>query len=245
MSEALPGRTYSGDALADTVTPVWPARVTAQLDGRVTSYVSELVTAPSGETLRREWLRHPGAVAVIAYDDQGRIAVVDQYRHPAGFTLIEPPAGLLDLAGEAALLAAQRELAEEVQLQAADWRVLVDTFTSPGSSQEAIRVFLARDLAPAPPPEGFVLEGEEKQMGVGWADLAETVDHIFAGRLQCPTLVAGVLALWAAVTGDRLDALRPADAPWTARQTKLDRDEATKKQPRSNQLRQSNLSTRA
>jgi ADP-ribose pyrophosphatase len=219
---ALPGPLYTGAALADVAVPIWPAREVARMEGQISAYVSEEITTPSGELIRREWLHHPGAVAIIALDGDGRIAVVDQYRHPCGYTLIEPPAGLMDAAGEDALAAAQRELAEEALLQAGDWRVLADIFTTSGSSEEAIRIYLARDLSPTSRPEGFVLEGEEAEMGLGWADLAETVEGILAGRLQCPTLVAGALALWAA--RDRLDDLRPADAPWPARAVKLARD---------------------
>jgi len=220
----LPGHVVAGSALADRPTE-WPAREVARLDGRVASFVTEHVTAPGGQVLTRDWLRHPGAVAVIALDDRDRIAVLEQYRHPAGLTLVEPPAGLLDLAGESAWAAARRELAEEAQLQASDWRVLVDLFTSPGINQESIRVFLARGLRSAPAPEGFVPEGEEALMRVGWADLAETLAGVLAGRLQSPTLVAGVLALWAARAGGGagLDGLRPADAPWPAREAKLAR----------------------
>ena len=215
----------TGAALADRPTR-WPAREVARLDGRVASFVTEQVAAPGGETLTRDWLRHPGAVTVIALDDHDRIAVVAQYRHPAGLTLIEPPAGLLDCAGESAWAAARRELAEEAELEAADWRVLVDVCTSPGISQESIRVFLARDLRPATRPAGFVLEGEEAVMSVGWADLAETVEAVLAGRLQSPTLVAGALALWAARAdgGAGLAGLRPPDAPWLARQARAAHD---------------------
>ena len=221
----LPGPVLTGADLGDQPA-LWPAQEIARLDGRLASFVTEDVTAPTGARLRRDWLRHPGAVAVIALDALDRIAVLAQYRHPAGARVIEPPAGLLDLAGESAWIAAQRELAEEARLRADDWRVLVDVFTSPGSSQESIRVFLARELHPVAAPAGFVAEGEEADMAVGWADLTETVAAILAGRLQSPTLVAGVLALWAARTvgGRGLDALRPPDAPWPARQAKLARD---------------------
>jgi ADP-ribose pyrophosphatase len=222
---ALPGRVYTGAALADRP-ELWPSAEIFRTRGHITDYVGEAVTAPSGDTLKRDWLRHPGAVGVLAIDDDERLAVVVQYRHPAAFTLIEPPAGLLDVGGEAAVSGARRELAEEAQLQAEDWRTLVDVFTSPGSSQESIRIFLARGLRPAPRPEGFVLEGEEAEMGVGWAAVDEAVAAILAGRLQCPTLVMGVLAYWTARAQGRLDALRPADAPWPARAAKLARDQA-------------------
>jgi len=221
----LPGRVYTGADLADRP-ELWPAAETFRTRGHVTDYVGETVTAPSGARLQRDWLHHPGAVGILAVDAAERIAVVVQYRHPAGFTLIEPPAGLLDVGGEPPIAGARRELAEEAQLQAGDWRTLLDVFTSPGSSQESVRIFLARDLTPAPRPAGFVLEGEEAEMGVGWVAVDEAVDAILAGRLQCPTLVAGVLAYWTARAAGRLEVLRPADAPWPARAAKLARDRA-------------------
>lgn len=186
--------------------------------GAVSDFVDDRVHTPSGEIMARQYLLHPGAVGVIAWDDADRIAVVRQYRHPVGFRLTEPPAGLLDHADEDFVVAAARELAEEAGIQAAHWQVLVDTFTTPGANQESLRVFLARDLSPAPAPDGFVADHEEADMEVCWAARAELVDAVFAGQLQNPTMVAGVLALETARLSGRLDALRPASAPWPARE---------------------------
>ena len=86
--------------------------------------------------MEREYLQHPGAVGIIALDDADRVALVRQYRHAVRHRLIEPPAGLLDVDGEDPLLAAQRELAEEVGLAAETWHVLVDLFTTPGMLAE-------------------------------------------------------------------------------------------------------------
>lgn len=194
--------------------------------GRVQNFVEETIETPTGETMVRQWITHTGAVAVMALDEQGRIAVVHQYRHPVGMRLVEPPAGILDLAGEPSVEAAKRELAEEAQLAASDWRVLVDIFTSPGGLQEPVRIFLARGLSTAEAPEGFVLEGEETDMGLHWLPLDELVELVFAGRVQSPTMVSGTLALALAIEQGRLDALRPADAPWQARELKDARDRA-------------------
>jgi ADP-ribose pyrophosphatase len=145
------------------------------------------------------------------------VAVVNQYRHPVGFKEIEAPAGLLDVDQEDPLIAAQRELAEEAELAARDWRILVDMFSSPGGSSESIRIFLARDLVQTPRPEGFVLGDEEAHMDVHWAALADVVDAIYAGRLQNPSLVVGALSLTTAIHENRLDQLRPGNSPWSAR----------------------------
>lgn len=183
--------------------------------GRLFDYVSDTVATPAGAAMQRDYIDHTGAVGVIALDDEERVVVVHQYRHPAGFRLIEPPAGLLDQDGEDWLVAAQRELAEEAGLAAASWRVLVDVFTTPGGVTESIRIYLARELSAAAPAQGFVAEGEEAHMQVLRVPVDDLVAGILAGHLQSPTLVAGVLAYAAA--RDHLDQLRPARAPWPAR----------------------------
>lgn len=186
--------------------------------GAVSDFVDDEVATPSGQTMRRQYLLHPGAVGVIAWDEADRIAVVRQYRHPVGFRLTEPPAGLLDHADEDPLLAAQRELAEEAGLQAGRWQVLVDLFTTPGATQESLRVYLARDLSEAAAPDGFVPDHEEAEMEVCWAGRADLVAAVLAGQLQNPTMVTGILALETARLSGDLDGLRPADAAWPARQ---------------------------
>jgi len=186
--------------------------------GAVSDFVDDQVLTPSGHTMARQYLLHPGAVGVLAWDDADRIAVVRQYRHPVGFQLIEPPAGLLDHASEDFLVAAARELAEEVGLFAGRWQVLVDLFTTPGANQESLRVYLARELTPAPVPDGFVADHEEAEMEVCWAARADLVDAVLAGQLQNPTMVSGLLALETARLSGRLESLRPADAPWPARE---------------------------
>jgi 8-oxo-dGDP phosphatase len=198
--------------------PVVSHRVLAR--GSKHTFVTDTVTTPDGSQIQREYILHFGAVGVIAWDDQDRIAVVLQYRHPVAHRLVEPPAGLLDFEGEDYLLGAQRELAEEAGLQATDWRVLVDLFTSPGASQESVRVLLARGLSHADAPEGFVATGEEASMELAWAPRAALVAAILAGRVQNPLLVAGVLALETARLTDSLDTLRTPDAPWPARATR-------------------------
>ena len=106
-------------------------------EGKIGTFVEDQVSTPDGETMKREYLQHPGAVGIIALDDADRVALVRQYRHAVRHRLIEPPAGLLDVTGEDPLLAAQRELAEEVGLAAGRWHVLVDLFTTPGLARGA------------------------------------------------------------------------------------------------------------
>ena len=185
--------------------------------GRIISVRQDTVSPPGGgPDFVREVVVHPGAVAIVALDGADRVVAVHQYRHPVGHRLYEIPAGLLDVAGEDPLVGARRELAEEAHLVAADWRVLVDFFTSPGMTTESLRVYLARGLSAATDEE-FVAEDEEADMAVSRVPLADLVTGVLAGRLHNPTLIVGVLAATAARAGAGWDALRPADAPWPAR----------------------------
>ncbi|AQX14912.1 ADP-ribose pyrophosphatase [Tessaracoccus lapidicaptus] len=197
----------------------WPVRSRKVLgEGRVSAFVDEEIETPSGDLIARQYLTHPGAVAVVAWDEEAdRIAVLRQYRHPVRMELVEIPAGLLDLDGESWVTAAQRELAEEAELAADRWDVLVDMCTTPGACEESLRIFLARDLRPASRPDGFVLEGEEAHMSWDWVDRGELVAAILDGRCQSPTLVAGVLALETSRLAGRLQGLRSPDADWPIR----------------------------
>jgi 8-oxo-dGTP pyrophosphatase MutT (NUDIX family) len=204
------------DELADTPL-AWPVDSSTVLaEGNITSYLQDQVRTPDGHLIAREYLKHPGAVGVIALDDHERVALVRQYRHPVRHRLIEPPAGLLHI-GEDYLQAMQRELAEEVGLAARSWAVLVDLFTTPGILQESLRVYLARDLTTVDAPDGFTREGEEAHMDTVWAFLDDLVDAVLDGRLHNPTVVSGVLAAWTARQRDGFMSLRPADAAWPAR----------------------------
>lgn len=209
------------DELADTPM-AWPVVGSQTLgEGVIVTLRQDQIQTPDGELIKREYLQHPGAVGVIAIDDQSRVALVRQYRHPVRHRLIEPPAGLLDVPDEDPLLAVQRELAEEVGLSAGRWHVLVDLFSSPGILGEPMRIYLARDLSDADAPDGFVREGEEAHMDTVWVPLADLVDAVLAGRLHNPTLVAGVLAAWASWQRDGFATLRPGEAGWPARDALL------------------------
>lgn len=218
----LGGTVLGADELADEPVSwsVLSAEVLAR--GAVSSYVDERVISPGEDVLDRQFMRHPGAVGVIALDDQDRAVLVRQYRHPVRHRLIEPPAGLLDVAGEDHLITAQRELAEEVGLAAQDWRVLVESFTSPGGLSEGLRMYLATGLTPVERPDGFEPDGEEADMDIVWAHLDDLADAVLDGRLHSPTMVAGVLATVAARSRG-CGTLRPADAGWPARHELLQR----------------------
>ena len=199
----------------------WPVTATTTLaSGVIVDFQQDSVTAPDGSTITREYVRHPGAVAVIALDDQERVALVRQYRHPVRHRLVEPPAGLLDVSGEDYLAAVQRELAEEVDLAAERGHVLVDLFSTPGILGESIRIYLARGLTSTTAPDGFAREGEEADMDTVWAPLSDLVDAVLAGDVHSPSLVSGVLAAEASRQRGWAG-LRAADAPWPAREALL------------------------
>ncbi|MGE9807763.1 NUDIX domain-containing protein [Janibacter sp. G1551] len=182
-------------------------------DGRIWDVVREEVDLGAAGTVTREFVAHPGAVGVLALDDAERVLVIQQYRHPVGAEVWELPAGLLDVAGEDPAAAAARELHEEADVVARRYDVLVDLWSSPGGSGEAVRLYLGRDCAPAPEDGRHEREAEEADMPTRWVPLDELRDAILAGRLHNSLLVAGVLAACAAREGD-WSSLRPADAPW-------------------------------
>ncbi|BET51024.1 NUDIX domain-containing protein [Streptomyces tendae] len=184
--------------------------------GKKTSVRTDDVVMPDGSVVTRDYQVHPGSVAVLALDGEGRVLVIRQYRHPVREKLWEIPAGLLDVPGENPLHAAQRELYEEAHVKAEDWRVLTDVYTTPGGCDEAVRIFLARDLSEAA-GERFEVEDEEADMELARVPVADLVRGVLAGELHNNCLVVGVLSLVAAERGDGLDALRPALAPWPAR----------------------------
>ncbi len=181
--------------------------------GPVVDLVRESVDLGAAGLVRREFLRHPGAVGVLALDEADRVLFVRQYRHPVGAELWELPAGLLDVPGEPPLEAARRELAEEGDLRAGTWAVLVDWYSSPGGMSEAMRLYLARDLQVLPAQHRHVRTEEEQDMVQAWVTLDEARDAVLSGRLHNSGAVVGVLAACAArAQGWRT--LRPADAPW-------------------------------
>jgi len=198
------------DPIIDEPAPVETLESGTVFTGRVWDVVSEQFRY-NGEVLTRDFVAHPGAVAVMAFDEHDRFVTIKQYRHPVRLREWELPAGLLDLEGENPLASAQRELAEEVDLAAAEWHVLTDYCTSPGGSDEAIRVYLARGLTPA--VHSFERTGEEADMIVRWISLDDAVDAVLDGRVS--NSIFQVAVLTAHVSRQRgWSTLRPGDAPW-------------------------------
>lgn len=160
-------------------------------EGYVWDVRSDRVRYGDGEIVR-QYVAHPGAVAILALDDEGRVLLIQQYRHPIRHRDWELPAGLLDIAGEEPMAAARRELAEEADLVAAHWEPLVSSWTTPGGNDELIRVFLATGLSAAETMHDR--EDEEADIRLAWVPLEDAVAGVMAGRLRNGILSIGVLA---------------------------------------------------
>lgn len=183
-------------------------------EGNVFSFVSDHLTLEGQDTvLRREYIAHPGAVAIVPMrsgSNGPEVLLLSQYRHPVQAVLWEIPAGLLDKDGEDPLEAAKRELAEEAGLDAETWHVLVDIFSSPGCLSESLRIFLARDLRPS----AIVYERteEEADMVHEWVALSDAITAAHDGSLHNATTLTGLLSAASALAGH--GTLREPDAPW-------------------------------
>ena len=147
---------------------------------------------PAGDPFRRLVLEHPGAVVVLAVDEEERVVCLAQYRHPARRRFVELPAGLCDEPGEEPLDVARRELREEVGLEAREWTHLGSTYSSPGISAEQMHYFLARRLLPAA-DRAFQPVHEEADMEVFRAPFADLHRAVLEGRVTDAPLVLAVL----------------------------------------------------
>jgi len=165
----------------------------------------------NGDEITREYVDHTGAVGILALDDDGRVLLIRQYRHPVRHRDWEIPAGLLDMSGESPLEAAKRELGEEADLQADEWNVLADVFTSPGGNDEAIRIYLACGIHST--GSAFAREAEEADIEVRWVPIDEAVDAVLQRRVHNAPLIIALLAARTARDGG-WTTLGSADEPW-------------------------------
>ena len=179
-------------------------------EGRVISLELDTVAMPGGGESVREIVRHPGAVAVVAVDDEDRVVMVRQYRHPFGEHLWELPAGLRDADGEPPVETARRELAEEALLSAERWSLLTTSYSTPGFCDEQVLIYLAEGLSAVDRPDGFVVEHEELDMTVDRVPLDDAVQRVFDGGIRNASAVIGLLA--AARARSHSPRLRPLDA---------------------------------
>jgi ADP-ribose pyrophosphatase len=173
--------------------PVNPRVISTELDfeGRVWN-VRRDVFEYNGHELTRDYVDHTGAVAVLVLDEHRRVLLIQQYRHPIRERDWEIPAGLLDIEGEDPLVAAKRELGEEVDLTAAEWSHLVTFHSSPGGSNELITVFLAQGISAT--EASYDRTEEEADIVVRWVPLEDVVAGVLAQDLKNSILAIAVLA---------------------------------------------------
>lgn len=166
--------------------------------GRYLTFRIDDVRTPEGRRARREVVGHPGAVAVVAVDDDGAVLLVRQWRHAAGRALLEIPAGTLDRgeggATEDPDRAARRELEEETGFRAGSWRKLGEFWTAPGFTTELMHLYLATDLEPA--GDDRLAPDQDERFVLEHVPLADAVALVMAGGILDAKSVAGVL--WAA-----------------------------------------------
>ncbi|HEY0258687.1 MAG TPA: NUDIX hydrolase [Lacisediminihabitans sp.] len=199
------------EPLSDDVFPVQVEQTDVVFTGRVWNIRRD--TFEYGDaSITREYMDHTGAVAILAIDEHDRVLLIKQYRHPIGSRDWEIPAGLLDIDGEGPLAAAKRELAEEVDLVASDWKLLCDFASSPGGSNEVIRVYLARGLKAT--KEAFARGEEEADIENRWVDLDEVVTAVLNRSLGNSILSIAALAAHAS-RARGWTSLGDAESPWT------------------------------
>jgi ADP-ribose pyrophosphatase len=177
--------------------------------GRIMALRLDEVAMPGGGKAKREVAEHNGAVAIVALDNEDQVTLIHQYRHPLGKRIWELPAGMIDHLGEDPLDSAKRELVEEVGLAAAEWSVLVDVASSPGFTDEVVRVYLATGLSTV---DRDMLGDEEADLVARKFPLSEAVRMVLEGVIVNGAAVGGILATQAirALGADP----RPASASW-------------------------------
>ena len=180
------------------VPETWPVHEVERIwDGPAPFSVRrDIISTPGDpdEHFGRLVLEHPGAVVILAVDDEERVLVLEQYRHPVGRRLVELPAGLLDVPGEDPVLAAARELREEGLVLAERWTHLMTTWSSPGLSSEKIVYYLATGLSAAADRDGFVPVHEEADMTMDWVSVADLLEAVRDGRVTDGPTAQAVLA---------------------------------------------------
>lgn len=196
----LPGQVVGSEILTDEAA-AWPVASTEVVyDSAYLSVSVDTVADPAGDEHVRAVVRPHGAVGVVALDEDDRVLLIAQYRHPVGRRLLEIPAGTLDVVGEPPLDAAARELAEEADVTAATWTHEMTLFASPGYSSEQWDVYVATDLSPVPPHERTERQAEEADMTQWWMPFADAVAAVLDGRITDSMAVAAILGVHATRT---------------------------------------------
>jgi len=147
---------------------------------------------PEEKPFKRLVVEHPGAVVVLAVDEDDRVLCLNQYRHAVQQNLVQLPAGLCDVDGEDPVDVGRRELAEETGLEAAEWTHLITTYSSPGIIAELVHYYLARGLTDVGRGD-FEPEHEEAEMETSWVPLADLGAAVLSGRVRDAHLTVALL----------------------------------------------------
>ncbi len=186
---------------------LWPVVGTRDIhrDSWVVALREDMVQRPDhpDESFARLVVEHPGAVVVLAVDDDERVCCIRQYRHAGRSVFIELPAGICDAEGEDPQVTAARELQEEVELQAEHWRRLLTLYPSAGITNELHHLYLARGLSHADRGD-FELHAEEAELEKLWVPFEELLDAVLDERVREGPLAAAVLAYEVLKTKGRL-----------------------------------------
>jgi ADP-ribose pyrophosphatase len=176
-------------------------------DGNFLQLRRDDVKLPDGSTATREYVLHPGAVAIVPLLDDGRVVMERQFRYPVGRVLLEIPAGKIDR-GESTLVCAMRELCEETGYQAAEWAFGGVLHNAAAYSTEAIEIWFARGLQPG---AQRLDAGEFIELCLIGED--ELLTQAAAGALSDMKTVIGLLWLQQWRAGVRHLAWQPAGEP--------------------------------
>lgn len=166
--------------------------------GRYVTFRVDSVELPDGRRSVRDIAGHPGAVAIVAVDGDGRVALVRQWRVAAHDALLEIPAGGLDPTEDGSKedpeLAARRELEEETGLRAGSWRRLGSFFSAPGFTEELMHLFLATDLSAAH-PDGRLGPDEDERLVLEWLPWRDAVMAAESGAIRDAKSLVGLFWL--------------------------------------------------
>lgn len=154
--------------------------------GRVIDVVLEHCLLPNGHEVDLEIIRHPGGAAAVALNASSHVGLIYQYRHAAGGWIWELPAGRIDL-GEEPLQTAQRELIEEIGMEAMQWQPLGFSYSSPGVFNEVIHLYLATELE----PRSQAL-GADEVLEVYWVPLTEALQWAVSGKINDSKTIIGL-----------------------------------------------------
>jgi ADP-ribose pyrophosphatase len=198
-------KTSSTPSPAGKKKPTKPRLISSKLayKGKVFSVVTDKVEEPGGYINTRDVIRHNGSVVILAVDESKNpgdpeIVFERQYRHAAGLTLIELPAGRVE-PHEAPLAAAKRELIEETGYRAKRWTLLTKYFASPGFLGEWMQIYLARDIR-----EGAAAPEPDEQIEVFRLTLSEALALVAANKVHDGKTLIGLLLYDAARRSGRL-----------------------------------------